>query len=40
MLGIGETLENVAKKFNTTVEKLSKLNEGSDFVGGNQVRVR
>ena len=37
---IGETLEEVAKKFNTSVEKLNKLNNNPELIGTNQIRVK
>ena len=38
MLGITETLEDVAKKFNTTVERLKEIN--GEISATNQMRVR
>jgi len=38
MLGITETLEDVAKKFNTTVERLKEIN--GEISPTNQMRVR
>ena len=37
---IGETLEEVAKKFNTSVEKLNELNNNPETIGTNQIRVK
>ena len=38
MLGITETLEDVARKFNTTVERLKEIN--GEISPTNQMRVR
>lgn len=38
MLGITETLEDVARKFNTTVERLKEIN--GEVSASNQMRVR
>ena len=38
ILGITETLEDVAKKFNTTVERLKEIN--GEVSATNQMRVR
>lgn len=38
LLKIGETLEDVAKKFGLEVEKLKKLN--GDVIGGNQIKLK
>ena len=38
MLGITETLEDVARKFNTTVERLKEIN--GEISATNQMRVR
>jgi len=38
MLGITETLEDVARKFNTTVERLKEIN--GEVSATNQMRVR
>lgn len=35
----GETLEDIANKFNTNVETLRKINGNIDPVGGNQIVV-
>jgi LysM repeat protein len=35
---IGETLEDIAKKFGLDVEKLKELN--GEIIGGNQVRLK
>lgn len=35
-----DTLEKVAEKFNTTVEKLKELNGNKEFASGNPIRVR
>lgn len=40
ILRIGETLEDVAKKFNTTVAELNGLNGNIEVVGSNQIRVK
>lgn len=38
MLKIGETLEDVAKKFNLDLAKLKELN--GEVVGGNQIKLK
>ena len=38
LLKIGETLEDVAKKFGLEVEKLKELN--GDVIGGNQIKLK
>lgn len=38
-LRIGETLKDVAKKFNLSEEKLASLN-GKDVFGGNQIKLK
>lgn len=35
-----DTLESVAKKFNTTVEKIKKLNGNAEISASNQMRVK
>lgn len=37
---IGETLKDVAEKFNTSVEKLNELNNNPELIGTNQIRVK
>ena len=36
----GETLEDVAKKFETTVEELEELNNHALMMAGNQIKVK
>ena len=36
----GETLEDVANKFETTVEELEKLNNHALMMAGNQIKVK
>lgn len=38
ILKVGETLEDVAKKFNLDVNRLRELN--GEVTGGNQIRVK
>lgn len=38
LLGVTETLEDVAKKFGLEVEKLKELNV--DVIGGNQIKLK
>ena len=38
VLGIGETLNDVAEKFNVDIKKLEELN--GDIIGGNQIRLK
>lgn len=40
ILGMGENLKSVAKKFNTSIEQINELNHNSTFFPGNQIRVK
>lgn len=38
VLGIGETLEDVSKKFNLDLAKLKEIN--GEVIGGNQIKLK
>lgn len=40
MLKVGETLEDVSKKFNVSIDKLKELNGNVEVFGGNQIKLK
>ncbi len=40
ILGVGETLTDVAKKFGISEEELNKLNNYPTVIGGNQIKLK
>lgn len=40
VVSTGDSISDVARKFNTTEEEIRKLNNITDIVGGNVIRVK
>lgn len=40
VVSVGDSISDIAKKFDTTEEEIIKLNGTKDIIGGNQIMVK